>query len=97
FRRLLIAWQQTAALQVNEVGRHHDEFAGQFDVQFFEGLKIFEVLAGDALERNVVDVDLVLFDQIQQQVERPFKDLQLNFVIGVHLSAGDFTGKHAPK
>jgi hypothetical protein len=60
----LIARQQASALQVNEIGRHHDEFARQLNVQFFERLKILEVLGRDPLERNIVDVDFVLFDQV---------------------------------
>jgi hypothetical protein len=81
---LLIDRQQAAAFKVNEVCRHHDEFAGKFDVELLEGLKIFEVLASNALDRNVVDVDLVLFDQVKQEVERSFEDLELNLVIGFH-------------
>ena len=61
--------QQAAAFQINEVCRHHDEFAGKFNIQLFERLKIFEVLASDALERNIVDIDFVLFDQIKQKIE----------------------------
>jgi hypothetical protein len=59
----------------------------QLNVQLFESLEILEVLAGDSLERNVVDVDFVLFDQVQQQIERSFKDLELNLVIDVHVCA----------
>src|SRR4030095_14788469 len=86
----LIDRQQAAAFKVNEVCRHHDKFAGKFDVELLEGLKIFEVLASNALDRNVVDVDLVLFDQVKQEVERSFEDLELNLVIGFHALPASF-------
>src|SRR4030095_13258102 len=79
--------QQAAAFKVNEVCRHHDEFAGKFDIELLESLKIFEVLASDALDGNVVDVDLVLFNQVKQKVEWPFEDLELDLVIGFHALA----------
>ena len=85
FWRLLIDRQQAAAFQVNEIGRHHDEFAGNLDIQFFECLEIFEVLASDPLNRNVIDIDFVLFDQVKQEIERPLENLKLDLVIGFHV------------
>ena len=62
FRRLLIDRQQAAAFQVNQVRGHDHEFAGDIDIQFLESLEIFEILPGDSLEGNVVNVDLVPLD-----------------------------------
>ena len=76
-RRLLIDRQQAAALQVNQIRRHDDELAGDLDVQFLERLEIFEVLPRDALERDIVDVDLVALDQIKQEIERTFENSSL--------------------
>src|SRR5262249_53960333 len=76
----------TAAFQVNEVCCHHDKFAGNLDVQLFERLKILKVLAGDAFERDIVNVDLILFDKIKKQIERAFENLELDLVIGFHVS-----------
>src|ERR1043166_4349694 len=86
FRRLLVGWEKAATLPVNEVGGHDDKFAGQIDVQFPERLKILEVLVGNPLERDIVDVDLVSLDQIKQEIERPFENLELDLVIAVHAS-----------
>ena len=80
-RRLLIDRKQAAALQVNQIRRHDDEFARDIDVQFLECLEIFEVLAGDPFERDLVNVDLVPLDQIKQQIERTFENLELDLVI----------------
>ena len=83
-RRLLIDRQEAAALQVNQIRRHDDELARDVDVQLLEGLEIFEVLAGDPFERDFVNVDLVLLDQVKQQIERTFENLELDLVISFH-------------
>ena len=82
----MVNWQEAAAFQVNKVGRHHDKFAGQLDVQLFERLEILQVLTGDAFERDIVNVDLILFDEIKKEIERPFENLELDLVIGFHVS-----------
>ena len=92
FRRLLIDRQQAAAFQIDQVRRHDDELARDVDVQFLERLEIFEVLARDPLERDIVDIELVALDQIKQEIERPFEDLELNLVIRLH-AGGNFTGR----
>ena len=83
-RRLLIHWKQAAALDIEKVRRHDDEFAGHIDIQFLEGLQIFEVLPGDALDRDVVDVELIALDQIEQEIERALENLEFDLVIGSH-------------
>ena len=82
--RLLIDRKQAAAFQINQVRRHHDKLARDVDVQFLERLEIFEVLASDALDRDFVNVDLVALDQVKQEIERPFKNLELDLVIAFH-------------
>ena len=84
--RQLIDRQQAAAFQVNQVCRHRDELAGEIDVQFRESLKMFEVLASDTFNRDVVNIDLVALDQVKQEIERPFENLQLDLVIALHAS-----------
>src|SRR6267154_1637402 len=76
--RLLIDRKQAAALDVKKVGRHDDEFAGHIDIQFLESLQVLEVLPGDALDRDVVDVELITLDQIKQEIEWALENLELN-------------------
>src|SRR5437773_10461432 len=93
---LLIDRKQAAALDVKKVRRHDDEFAGHVDVQFLERLQILEVLPGDALDGDVVDVELVALDQIKQEVERALENLEFDFVIGSHGRAGNALAQVAP-
>ena len=68
--RGLGSWQQRPRLQVDERRGHHQEFAGDIEVQLLHELDHVEVLRGDERDRNVVDVDLVLLDEVQQQIQR---------------------------
>ena len=83
-RRLLIDREQAAAFQVNQVRRHDDELARDIDVQLLEGLQIFEVLLRDPLERDVVNVELVALDQVKEEIERAFENLEPDFVFSLH-------------
>ena len=91
-RRLLIDGQQAAAFQINQVRGHDHEFARDIDVQLLEGLQILQVLPRDALERDLVDIELVLLDQIEQEIERTLEDLELNLVFALH-GAGPIFGE----
>src|SRR5258708_23159500 len=75
-RRLLIERKQATALEINEISRHHDELARDIDLQLLESLKVLEVLARDPFDRNIVNVDLVSLDQVKQEIERSFKNLE---------------------
>lgn len=44
-------------------------------VQDLEGLEIGEVLLGDPLDRDVVNIHLIALDEVEKQVERPLEDL----------------------
>src|SRR5205807_3753580 len=85
-RRLLIERKQAAALQINEIRCHDHELARDVDLQLFESLEIFKILARDSFDRNIVNIDLVALDQVKQEIERPFKNFELNLVVGLHVS-----------
>ena len=57
---------------MNQHCRHVDKFGGDVYIQLAELLDIREILGRDLGDRDVVDVDVLLADQIQQQVERTF-------------------------
>ena len=89
FRGLLGARQQCAAFQVHEIGRHDDKLGGQVDVEQFEGVDVIEILAGNALNGNGLDVHLILFDQVKKQIQRTFKYFKAYFVVScVHVRGG---------
>ena len=81
---LLVGGQQHAALDVHQRRRHHEELAGDFEVEHLHDRQILHVLVRDPLDRDVVNVHLLLLDEVEQQIERPLEDLQLDFVIGFH-------------
>ena len=74
------ARQQHLRLDVDERRGHHQEFARDVEVQLLHQLDRVEVLLRDERDRDVVDVDLVLPDEVQQQVERPLEVVELDRV-----------------
>ena len=79
-RRLDGAGQESPALQIHQIRRHHDELAREVDVQHFEGVDVGNILLGDALDIHVQHIQLLLPDQVEQEVERTFEDIEFNFV-----------------
>src|SRR3989441_6384164 len=63
-------------LDVDQRGRHHQELAGDYQVQRLHRADVVEVLLGDHRDRDVVNVDLVLLDQMQQEVQRTLELIQ---------------------
>jgi hypothetical protein len=56
--------------------RHHQEVAGDVEVQLLHHVEIVEVLPRDQRNRDVVDIHLVLADQMDEQIERSLEGLQ---------------------
>jgi hypothetical protein len=70
--------QQHLALDVDQRRRHHQELAGDVEVQLLHQVQVLEVLPGDDRDLDVVDVHLVLLDQMNEQIERALEGLQLD-------------------
>jgi hypothetical protein len=68
--------QQHARLDLDQHRRHQQVFGSQFQVALADLLDIFQVLQGDLGHRDVEDVEVLLADQVEQQVERPFEGVE---------------------
>ena len=68
--------QQHPGLDVNQRRRHDQELARHVQVELLHELNRVQVLRGDERDRDVVDADLVLPDEVQQQVERPLEVIE---------------------
>ena len=77
---LLLHGQQLAALDIHERGGHHEKFASYFEVELPHQIHILDELRGELGQVDFIDVHLLLFDKIKEQVERAFKDLELDVV-----------------
>ncbi len=65
--------QQHARLDLREHRGHQQIFAGELQLQLRHHLDVLHVLTSDLGDRNVQDVEVLLADQVQQQIERPFE------------------------
>ena len=63
-------------------------------VEILHGVEGVDILAGDRLDRDVVDIELVLPDQEKEEVKGPLKDRKLDAVVGVGKS-GRHVGESA--
>lgn len=63
---LIFFGQEEPTLDIHEGRRHDKEFAGDFEVEFLHRPEDFNILPGDGLNRDVVDVDLIAANQVEQ-------------------------------
>ena len=68
--------QEHAALDVHQRRGHDEEVARQFKVVLLLCPEDLEVLLRDLLDRDIIDIDLVLADQEKEEVERTLEDIQ---------------------
>ena len=69
--------KQRARLDVNQRRGHHQELPGHVEVHLFHQLDVAEILLGDERDRDVVDVDLALANQMQEEIERTLEKSSL--------------------
>ena len=77
--------QEHTRLDFHQRRGHHHELARNIRVELGEHLDVGDVLLGDPGDGDVVDVHLVPADQVQQQIERPVVDVQVDAVVGGHV------------
>ena len=71
-------WQQHSGLDVHQCGSHNQIFSGHNDVQSgLHKFQIFQVLGGHQGYGDICDLKSVLADQVEKQIQRPLKGLQL--------------------
>jgi Glycosyl transferase family 2 len=66
---------------VHEGGGHYEEFAGDLEIQQPHGIDIGDELASEGRQIDFIDIDLFLFNKVEQQVEGTFEDFEFDFVI----------------
>ena len=66
-----IARQQRLRLDMNQQRRHVNKLARRIHIGLLQLVAVVQKLRRHQRDRNVVDVDILLADQVQQQVERP--------------------------
>ena len=70
-----VAGEKCLRFDVDQERGHVDELAGGVDIGLLQVLGVFEELAGDAGDGNVVDVDVLLADEVEEEIEGAVVDL----------------------
>ena len=68
--------QERLRFQEEQRRGDHEILGGDLDVARLHRAHVREILLGDARQRHGRDVELLLFDQIQQKVERPVEGVE---------------------
>ena len=77
---LLLHGQQLLALDVHERAGHHEEFAGDLNVEFAHEIDVLNKFARNLGEVHLVDVHFLLLHQVKQEIHRPLKHLEFDFI-----------------
>ena len=70
--------QQTHRLEEEQLGGDHEKISQRAWLDLFQTINCTQILIGHRNQANLVDVEFILFDQLQQQIKRSFKDGQVN-------------------
>ena len=73
--RVGIRRQQHPRLDVNEQRRRVNELGGNIHIEALHGLHVAQILLGDFGDRDVVDVNVLLANEVEQQIEWAVVDL----------------------
>src|SRR5262249_35219966 len=76
-----VSRQEHLALDLHKRGRHHQKVPGQLHIDQLNEAHVIEELPGHACDRDVADIDLVVLDQIEEEVERTAKSVEVDLVI----------------
>ncbi len=76
--RLPMTRQEHLRLDVDEPGRHLDECSGVVQILGLDSFDGGEELTCDPGDRDFEDIDVLLTDEVQQQIERPLKTLDVD-------------------
>lgn len=76
----LLSWNQHFGFDAHQRADEQDKFAAEFDVQFFRLVNEVEKIVGDFGDGYIVNIQLIPFNEKQQQVEWSLKLIKLDLV-----------------
>ena len=82
FLRRIGPRQQHPRLDVNQRRRHDEELPRHIKIHLLHQLDVVEVLLRDDRNRDVIDIQLALANQMEEKIERALEGIQLD-VIGI--------------
>ena len=74
---LLVRGEQGAGLEIQQVGRHLHEFAGDLQIHALHLVQPGQILVGDLGDADIADLDFILLKQHQDQAQGALEILQL--------------------
>ena len=71
--------QQHARLDLGKHGCHDQIFGSKLETHGFHQSDVLHVLRGNFRNRDVEYVEILAFDQVQQEIKRPFERIEKDF------------------
>src|SRR5687768_7382153 len=65
---------------MQQSSRHDEEFSRHPEIELLHHRQIVQILLSNQRDRNIVNVDLVLLDEVQEEIEGTFEVLDLDLV-----------------
>ena len=65
--------QQHAGFYLGQGRRHDNKITGKFNVHGLHPFDILKILLGNQCNGNIIDIQLIFFNQMNQQVHGTFK------------------------
>ena len=59
-------------------GGHDQELTGHLYVEGLHQVQVFQVLLGYGMNRDIIDIDLILVNEVEEKVQGTFEDRQLD-------------------
>ena len=79
FRDFLLFRKKHFRFDIQQIGCHLNEFAGDLKIHFFHLVKIFGILIQNIRDHNITDFDLILLQQHENQCQRTLEILNIIF------------------
>ena len=72
--------QERSRLEVDQRRGHHQELAGDVEIELLHQLDVLEILLRDHRDGDVVDVHLAGANEVQEQIERTLEGIEFDLV-----------------
>ena len=76
----LVHREELPAFDIHQRSGHNQELARDFEIEQAHRIYVFDKLLGQTRQIDLVNVHFLLFNQIKEQIERAFKDLEFYLI-----------------
>ena len=76
-------WKEHSGFDKKQCGCHGKETAPKLQVEFTGCIEVVQVLAGNALNRYIMDINSILRNQMEKQIHRSLKNRDIHLIFRI--------------